>query len=341
MIDHGCENQKYKGCPMKISFLGDVVLDRSYKVDVALDNFVFNLECPLSTSGIPAKNKINLGSDTPNIKETFGKFPVAVNLANNHIMDYGEEAFLKTVDYLHANNIGFFGAGNENNNYNNPCIVNLKDKKIALLGYSCPSTHAVFGSDRANGSALLDVDAIIKDIHSCRSDVDMVIVSLHWGDEEIKYPKPADVKKAHMLIDAGADMIYGHHAHVIQSVEIYKGKYIFYGVGNFIFPDTDVPAYYDGEKFQKRVVRAQQNKNRQALMIDLDGQLSVSYDTAFFNDGVVSKKSVQIPKWIPKNQKQYDLSFIYERRLGTIQRFLKDPRLPTVKQIKIFAGLKG
>ncbi|PNX53401.1 MAG: hypothetical protein BV458_04575 [Thermoplasmata archaeon M9B2D] len=326
---------------MKISFLGDVVLDKPYKVDIELDNFVFNLEYPLSTSGTPAKNKINLGVDTPYIKETFGKFPIAVNLANNHIMDYGEEAFLKTVDYLTTNSIGFFGAGNTKNNYNNPYIFGFEDKKVALLGYSCPSTHAVFGSDTSNGSALLDVDAIIKDIHSCRADVDMVIVSLHWGDEEIKYPKPTDVKKAHMLIDAGADMIYGHHAHVMQGVEVYKGKYIFYGVGNFIFPDIEVPANYDGEKFQKRIIKVPQKNNKQALMIGLDESLSVSCDTAFFQDGTVSKKSVKIPKWIPRNQKQYDLAVMYERRLGTMQRFLQHPRLPTFKQIKIFVGLKG
>jgi len=326
---------------MKISFLGDVVLDKPYKVDIELDDFVFNLEYPLSTSGTPAKNKINLGADTPYFKETFGKFPTAVNLANNHIMDYGEEAFLKTVDYLTANSIGFFGAGNKKNNYNNPYIFGFEDKKIALLGYSCPSTHAVFGGDTSNGSALLDMDAIIKDIDSCRRDVDMVIVSLHWGDEEIMHPKPTDVNKAHRLIDAGADMIYGHHAHVMQSVEIYKGKYIFYGVGNFLFPDMDVPSYYDGEKFQRRTIRMQQKKNRQALMIDLDESLSVSYDTAFFQEGTVSKKRAQVPKWIPKTQKQYDWSLMYERRLGTILRFLKDPRLPTSKQIKIFVGLKG
>jgi len=324
---------------MKISFLGDVVLDQPYKVDVALDDFVFNLEYPLSTSGTPAKNKINLGADTPYIKETFGKLPLAVNLANNHIMDYGEEAFMKTVDYLSTNSIGFFGAGNKKNNYNNPYIVNFEDNKIALLGYSCPTTHAIFGSDTSNGSAQLDVEAIIKDIRSCRADADMIVVSLHWGDEEIIYPKPTDVEKAHMLIDAGADMIYGHHAHVMQSVEIYKGKYIFYGVGNFIFPDIDVPANYDGEKFQKRINKVPQKNNKRALMIGLDESLSVSYDTALFQDGTVLKKSVKIPKWIPKNQKQYELAVMYERKVGTIQRFLQNPRLPTFEQIKIFMGI--
>jgi len=326
---------------MKISFLGDVVLDQPYKVDVALDDFVFNLEYPLSTSGTPARNKINLGFDTPYIKETFGKLPLAVNLANNHIMDYGEEAFLRTVDYLSCNSIGYFGAGNKKNNYNNPYIFDFEESKIALLGYSCPTTHAVFGSDTSNGSALLDVDAIIKDIRSCRAEVDMIVVSLHWGDEEIRFPKATDVEKAHMLIDAGADMIYGHHAHVMQSVEIYKGKYIFYGVGNFLFPGIDAPANFDGEKFQKRIVKVPQKKNREALMIGLDESLSVSYSTALFQDGTISKKSVDVPEWVPKNQKQYDLAVMYERRVGTIQRFLQNPRLPTMKQIKIFVGMKG
>ena len=281
---------------MKLNFLGDVFLDKAYKVDSDLGNFIFNLECPLSTSGIPAKDKVNLGSDVPNILETFGRFPKAVNLANNHIMDYGEEAFGKTTEYLKENNIAYFGAGNEENNYNNPCFLDFEDKKIALLG-----------KDMSNGSAFLDVNLITKDIQNVKTKVDMVVVTLHWGDEEIKYPKATDVEKVHAIIDAGADVIIGHHAHVIQSMEKYKNKYIFYGLGNFIFPDLEVPAMYDGSKFLRRFVRAQYKPNTQTIVVGLDSELNISYDTFVFKDGMVKKEKVTIPRWIPALQKHYKL----------------------------------
>lgn len=326
---------------MKLNFLGDVFLDRAYKVDVDLGDFIFNLEYPLSTSGIPAKSKVNLGSDIPNIIETFGKFPKAVNLANNHIMDYGEEAFGKTTEYLNENNIAYFGAGNEENNYNNPCFLDFEGKKIALLGYSCPTTHAVFGRETSNGSALLDVDLIDKDIQDVKTKVDMVVVTLHWGDEEIKYPKATDVEKAHAIIDAGADMIIGHHAHVIQSIEKYKNKYIFYGLGNFIFPDLEVPSMYDGEKFLRRFVRAQYKPNRQTIVVGLDSAFNISYETLVFKNGIVKKKKVKIPQWIPALQKHYDL---YKRiwfKKMMIEMFFRKPRIPNIRQIKLLLGVGG
>ena len=66
-----------------------------------------------------------------------------MNLANNHIIDYGEEAFAETLEYLDKHNIKYFGAGNEENNYNNPCIIDFSGKKIPLFGYSCSTTHPI------------------------------------------------------------------------------------------------------------------------------------------------------------------------------------------------------
>ena len=80
---------------MKLSFLGDVVLDKAYSVNLSLGDFIFNLEHPLSCVGIPVKNKVNICADRSYIEETFGKLPIAVNLANNHIADYGDTAFDK------------------------------------------------------------------------------------------------------------------------------------------------------------------------------------------------------------------------------------------------------
>jgi len=323
-----------------MKLLGDVYLDRSYDVDIELGDYIFNLEYALSREGIPAKNKINLGVDTPNILETFKKMPTAVNLANNHIMDYGEEAFKKTLSYLEKNDVGYFGAGNKKNNYNNPLVITSEDKKIAFLGYSCPSTHPVFGSEIMNGSAILDIDLIIKDINGCKNNVDFIVVNLHWGDEEIIYPKATDVKIAHMIIDAGADLIIGHHAHVIQSIETYKKKKIFYGIGNFIFPDFDVPSSYDGTSFSNNSTKKQLKSNKQTVIVNLDEKLNVTYETAVFENGVVKNKNISIPKWIPKKQIYYNLYKIFWSKKRMLEGFVRNPRIPTLKQVKLVFGVK-
>lgn len=323
---------------MKLSFLGDVVLDKAYTVNLSLQDFIFNLEHPLSCEGIPVKNKVNICADKSYIEETFGKLPLAVNLANNHIGDYGDSAFVKTIDFLVNNNIAYFGAGNEENNFNNPAIVNFEEKRIALLGYSCPTTNAVFGNNVSNGSAFLDQNKILLDINYCLSKVDFIVVNLHWGDEDVRYPKPKDVQKARMFIDAGADLIIGHHAHVIQSIEKYKGKNIFYGLGHFLFPYMDRPAYYDGKKFSKVYSPKEKQANREGLIVNLDNDLNITHSTIMFDGNIVKQWKANIPRWVPKSQQQYNwyLRFFQKRKM--LEMFVQNPRIPTFAQIKHFLG---
>lgn len=321
---------------MKLNFLGDVVLDKKYTIDFTLQNFIFNLEHPLTCEGIPVKNKVNFCAERSYIEDTFGNLPLAVNLANNHIADYGDAAFTKTIEFLKKNNIAYFGAGNEKNNFNNPAIVDFEGKKIALLGYSCPTTNAVFGQDISNGSALLDYKKVLYDIESCHTEVDYIVINLHWGDEDIRYPKPDDVQKARMFIDAGADLIIGHHAHVIQSFEKYENKYIFYGLGHFLFPYKDRPAYYDGKRFQKVHSPKEDQANREGLVVVLDRNFNVSYSTIMFDGKCVKKHEANMPKWIPKTQKQYNLYVRFRQKQKMFESFIQNPRIPTVEQIKHF-----
>ena len=324
---------------MKLSFLGDVVLDKAYTVNLPLRDFIFNLEHPISCEGVPAKNKVNFCSDRSYIKETFGKFPIAVNLANNHIMDYGDTAFIKTIDFLTKNNIAYFGAGNEKNNFNNPAIVHIEDKKIALLGYSCVTTNAVFGKKGAYGSALLDNNKVLYDIERCLTKVDYIVINLHWGNEDFRYPKPKDVQQARTFVDAGADLIIGHHAHVIQSFEIYKEKNIFYGLGHFIFPYKDRPAYHDGEKFQKVHSPIENKANREGLVVDLDENFNVTYSTILFDGMCVMPNKAHVPRWIPTSQKHYNIYLRFFQKRRMLKLFIQNPRIPSIDSIKHFFRL--
>ncbi|NOZ91467.1 MAG: CapA family protein [Epsilonproteobacteria bacterium] len=323
---------------MKLAFFGDTVLDKPYSIEFDIDEFVFNLETPLSCEGTIAKNKVNICQDGSYIVETFGKKPLAVSLANNHVMDFGEEAFAKTKEILDSMDIPYFGAGLATENFNNPSIIEFADKKIALLGYSCETTSPIFGDDKHNGSAILELDAIIRDIQSIKDSVDFVIVQPHWGIQEIPFPRFIDREIAHALIDSGADLIIGHHAHVVQSHESYKGKYIFYGLGNFIFPDLDIPTQYDGEKFTAKRVKKQEIEHRRSIVVELDSDFNVSFFTVVLENGIVKKSNYNIPKWLPSSDINFKKRLKYYNKYLMLKRFMRKPKMPNMEHFKQLFG---
>ncbi len=231
-------------------FLGDwfSVGQESAHDAVGQHPFVFNLEGPISRNGTPAPGKIPLRMETNRILACFGRAPAAVCLANNHIADYGNQAFEDTLAELHALNIPFFGAGSEADHFHNPAVITVGGWRIALLGYVCPSTNPIFADQDHYGVCAIDPDRIARDVQSAREEgADRVVVCLHWGWEDVLLPTPHDVRTAHQIIDSGADAIIAHHAHSPQPVEIYRHKTIAYGLGNFLMSDTSVPLYSAGD----------------------------------------------------------------------------------------------
>lgn len=225
-------------------FFGDVYLkDNHYQFDCK-DDYIFNLEYVIDGENYkPITNKINLRGTKD--FSGFIRKPVAVNLANNHIMDFTEVGFENTIRVLTDENIAFFGAGTKINNYNNPYVLEKDGKKIALLGYS--DIIPMLCKERTEYQvAYADKEQIHKDIELCREkQVDYIIVNVHWGREE----RPLNTKRqrelGHYFIDEGVDIVIGHHPHCIQPYEVYKDKYIFYSLGNFMFSDISEPSYYN------------------------------------------------------------------------------------------------
>jgi len=326
---------------MALSFLGDLYLDKEYRINFKINDYILNLEYPISENGIPAKNKINLIQSRSFIYETFNTFPLAVNLANNHIMDYGEEAFYNTIQFLENNDIKYFGAGNKSNNFNNPCILKYENKNIGLFGFSCPSTHAIFGGNLSNGSASLIEKEVIRHINEYRNKVDFLVIILHWGDEEIPFPKHSDVRIARNCIDTGADLIIGHHAHVIQSYEVYKNKYIFYGLGNFIFPDLEINSYFNGNQFTSRFFKKHNISNRTSLIVVLDENFKITFYKSFMsNDSVSMLNDLKLPTWIPKTESAFNIYRYILKRKNMIIRFFKNPKNLRLAHILRFLGIK-
>lgn len=147
-----------------LTILGDVsILDKKITSTYKIDNeFIFNLECVV-TSNLkqPKPQKVNLYSKDIYINEIFGHSPIAVNIANNHILDYGKVGYLDTVDYLKRNNIKYFGVGTKQDNFNNPLYIEVKKNRVALLGYS------LFEEECEDiSSAKLQIEQIERDILS-------------------------------------------------------------------------------------------------------------------------------------------------------------------------------
>lgn len=155
-----------------------------------------------------------------------------VNIANNHSMQHGEDTFEDTVNLLKMTGIKCIGVNDGNEWSSSPVKVEKNGIKIGFLGYS-------FETDKYNKEQMkyaYGIPSDIKaDITKLRSEVDYLIVSYHWGLEFMDRPSVSNIRLAHQTIESGADVILGHHPHVLQGIENYKDGIIFYSLGNFVF----------------------------------------------------------------------------------------------------------
>jgi len=156
-----------------------------------------------------------------------------LSLANNHIMECGREGLEKTVEVLSMNSIKFVGAGKNLKESRKPAIFDVHETKIGFLAYTTKSKDSASFSNA--GSAPIEIELIIDDVINLKKQCDFVIVSLHFGFMYIEIPSPDDVKLCHKIIDNGADVILGHHPHVLQGIERYKNGLICYSLGEFVF----------------------------------------------------------------------------------------------------------
>lgn len=194
-----------------------------------------NLECPLVSQGRRMANDVCYSAD-PAMAQAMAQagFRV-VSFANNHCFDYGEPAFLATIQALRDNGIAVVGAGTSLDAARTPAVLRVNGVAIAFLGYSMIGQDYVFATDGESGVAPLNPMIVGEDIRRTRAEADLIVLSLHWGVEGRPVPWPRLIELARDFIDTGADVILGHHPHVPGSVEIYRGRPILYSLGNFSF----------------------------------------------------------------------------------------------------------
>lgn len=240
--------------PVSVTFMavGDVLLDRGIarKIDANGQDWPFakvspilksadiafcNLECPLSARGVKVNKPFCFKADPANVKCLADAGFDVVSLANNHSLDCGRTGLVETMRCLDDLGIRFVGAGDTLNDSKLPVVMELHGLRIAFLARNTLMPEGIWLRTDAPGTAGLDESTICREIAQARTKADVVIVSLHWGIEYRQQSEEAQKVLARKMIDAGADLVIGHHPHVVQPIERYHGGMIAYSLGNFLF----------------------------------------------------------------------------------------------------------
>lgn len=197
-----------------------------------------NLETTLTNSSQKLPKLFNFKGDPTYAKILKLGSIEGVNISNNHMVDFMSKGEEDTKSALKAEEIDYFGNGNV-------CIKELKGHKFAFLGYS--------GVQEDDSFDEVSIKTLKQDIEKFKQEGCTVIINIHWGTESQYYPNETQKRIAHYAIDNGADLIVGHHPHVIEGIELYKGKYICYSLGNFCFGGNSNPPDYDTFIFQTKI----------------------------------------------------------------------------------------
>ncbi len=211
---------------------------------LSADLRIINLECAITEHKQP-------WSRTPKVFH-FRADPVAIevlraaridacSLANNHTLDFEEQGLLDTLDYLEASGIRYAGAGRDLEEAARPAFLEVPPTRVALVAFTDNEPPFASGTDKP-GTNYLPVSMEPEVLHRVEEAVgtarkagaEIVVFSNHWGPNMVERPREAFRRFARAVVDRGADVYYGHSAHVFQGVEIYRGKPILYDTGDFI-----------------------------------------------------------------------------------------------------------
>ena len=282
------------------------VLDSGYLSAIqAADYFAVNEEFPFSSRGTQAADKQYTFRLAPEKVSMFREMGIdAVTLANNHALDYGTDALLDTCETLDSAGILHTGAGKDLNAAKEPVIFEKNGQRVALIGATRVIPEA--GWAAANGhpgmlsSYEVSVEPLLAQVAECHGAGEKVVVLIHWGIERDETPQEYQRALAKRYIDAGADLVIGSHPHVLQGMEYYKGKPIFYSLGNFVFgssiPKTMlVQAEFSGDSLDLKLIPGTSSGGYTRMLTDAGAKTQfyqylegISFGVSVGADGTVS-----------------------------------------------------
>ncbi len=265
MLDRGVEYmvEKYGNGDFKFPFLK--IADYLKEADIVFGN----LEGPISDKGEKVGSIYSFRNSPEAIEGlTYASFNI-LSLANNHAFDYGREAMENTFLRLKEAGIDYAGAGSNENEAFSPIFKDINDNKIAFLAYTNLGPENWKATEINSGIAWIsenDFEKIKEGIKLAKQNSDILIVSLHSGEEYQKEPTPFQVAFSKMAIDAGANLVIGHHPHIIQRSEKYALGDIFYSLGNFIFDQG-----FSQETMEGQIIKVliENNKIKEVIPINI------------------------------------------------------------------------
>lgn len=221
-----------------------------------------NLETPI-TQGAEIPDFEMVFRSNPGTEQALKQAGFSIlSLANNHTPNFGEKGLKDTFNFLENAGIEYVGSGQNEQEANQPVYIEQKGIKFAFLAYNdtdvIPALYEA-GENRA-GTAFMRIEKMTKAVKEAKQKANFVIVSMHAGIEYADKPNESQINFAHAAIDAGADLIIGHHPHVVQTMEKYKGKYIFYSLGNFVFDQPQSQVTKEGLAVKIYFVKDEINK---------------------------------------------------------------------------------
>jgi poly-gamma-glutamate capsule biosynthesis protein CapA/YwtB (metallophosphatase superfamily) len=236
---------------------GDVNMDPSYIPELAANGYghawsglgglfqrddltVINLECAISTRGTPFPKEFTFRGPPESLPPMAQAGVEVANLGNNHAYDYGPQALMDSRRHLVTAGIAPVGAGKDQDQALRAALFELDGWRVAVVGLDQvvdPYPESIATEDKPGTAAGHDTAMMIKAIRDAEHRADIVIVTIHWGVELDTAPRAEQVALGHRFVDAGADIIFGHHAHRLQPMDTYKGRPIFWGLGNFVWPN--------------------------------------------------------------------------------------------------------
>jgi poly-gamma-glutamate synthesis protein (capsule biosynthesis protein) len=244
---------------LTLAAVGDILLDRGVAVTIerhgidypfaqvagvlsAADIAFGNLECPLTSKGTKVPKQYCFQARPATVAGlTKGGFDL-LSLANNHSMDCGRTGLVETMRVLERSGIRWCGAGRTLADAEAATVLTRKGIRIAFVGFSHLLPEGVFLRADRPTIAFASPDQVRRSVAAARSRADVVVASFHWGLEYDSRPHPRQVRLARTAVEAGADLVLGHHPHVLQGLELIRRHprqprpaLIAYSLGNFLF----------------------------------------------------------------------------------------------------------
>ena len=344
---------------MKIMIMSDVVppaSERNEYTDGAIEKLVsyefrkklqeatfniVNLECPLTKESVPA---VKWGSSLkafPETIEALYKIPgLVVNLANNHIRDYGSRGVLDTIKVLEEYHIPYLGAGSDLEHSNKSLILESGQYKIGL--YSCTEHEFSVAGKHSAGAHPVEEGEDIFELQKLKKQTDYVICLYHGGVEFYPYPTPEMQARLRRYIYAGADLVVSQHSHCIGCTEKYHGGELVYGQGNFLFGERpeveeniqDQDAWKRGMVLQ---VDPEEKHVKYLFYCNKDGILDWDQGTEMQEELQKRNSLLQTPGFLEKEWIKY-----CAQQIGYMEIFKKrfsEKKIPWKSRFKRAAGI--